>query len=403
MRTPSACTWLLLCVLAACGGGGGGGGSASGGGIGVPPAGNVLTVTVDAGPAGSVNSLFATVRVCGPGTSNCATVDHVLVDTGSTGLRLVASVLPAGFALPAVNVGSGAALYECQPFADGYTWGSLRSADMQLGGESASSVPIQVIGESGAPAVPADCPNGSPQENSVQTLGANGILGIGVFREDCGAACAAAAVSRAYYSCLSGVCASAAVPLIQQLQNPVYRFAIDNNGVQVQLPVVGAAGAIGAMGSVIFGIDTESNNQLGAATALRVDASFGTLTTVYRGQSMGSSFIDTGANALFFADSSMPLCTSSLASGFYCPTTVQSLSANMQGLGGSPVVVGFSVANTDALLGNNPTFTAYQNLAGTNPANSSFVWGLPFFYGRHVYFVIEGQSSSGGTGPLVAF
>jgi hypothetical protein len=191
--------------------------------------------------------------------------------------------------------------------------------------------------------------------------------------------------------------------LAQQLPNPVSRFSVDNNGVQVQLPAVGAAGAFGAMGSLIVGIDTQSNNQLGTATPLRLNAVFGTLTTLYQGQTQSASFVDTGANALFFADATLPLCTSTLASGFYCPTTVQTLSANLQGTGGTQSAVSFSVANTDALLRNNPTFTAYQNVAGGNPASNSFVWGLPFFYGRHVYYAIEGRSTSAGTGPYVAF
>ena len=39
------------------------------------------------------NLAFATVVVCSPGTSNCVTIDHVQVDTGSTGLRVPATLL----------------------------------------------------------------------------------------------------------------------------------------------------------------------------------------------------------------------------------------------------------------------------------------------------------------------
>ena len=62
-----------------------------------PPAVNVLTVTVDGGPAaapGAINHAYVTVKVCVPGSqSQCTSVDHVLLDTGSFGLRLVRSVL----------------------------------------------------------------------------------------------------------------------------------------------------------------------------------------------------------------------------------------------------------------------------------------------------------------------
>src|SRR5664279_4686320 len=54
---------------------------------------NSLPIAVDGGPIpGSiyVNGAFVTLSVCAPGTSTCQTIDHVLVDTGSVGLRLLA-------------------------------------------------------------------------------------------------------------------------------------------------------------------------------------------------------------------------------------------------------------------------------------------------------------------------
>src|SRR5664279_5010150 len=51
---------------------------------------NVLPIVVDLGPLNNyANGSFATVTVCTPGTSTCQTIDHVLVDTGSIGLRLL--------------------------------------------------------------------------------------------------------------------------------------------------------------------------------------------------------------------------------------------------------------------------------------------------------------------------
>ena len=63
------------------------------------PTANVTTITVDGGPAaaaGQINHAYVSVKVCAAGsTGSCATIDHVLLDTGSTGLRLVRSVLAA--------------------------------------------------------------------------------------------------------------------------------------------------------------------------------------------------------------------------------------------------------------------------------------------------------------------
>src|SRR5581483_9230831 len=55
---------------------------------------NTQQIVVNAGPAGNYfNGAFTSVTICAPGTSNCQTVDGVLVDTGSSGLRVLSSAL----------------------------------------------------------------------------------------------------------------------------------------------------------------------------------------------------------------------------------------------------------------------------------------------------------------------
>jgi hypothetical protein len=52
-------------------------------------------------PDGVPDLVFTTVTICAPGsTTNCQTIDHVQVDTGSVGLRIISSVLASGLALP---------------------------------------------------------------------------------------------------------------------------------------------------------------------------------------------------------------------------------------------------------------------------------------------------------------
>ena len=51
--------------------------------------------------AAFVNSAFTSVTVCAPGSStNCQTIDNILVDTRSWGLHLVSSVLSPVLSLP---------------------------------------------------------------------------------------------------------------------------------------------------------------------------------------------------------------------------------------------------------------------------------------------------------------
>jgi hypothetical protein len=389
---------VALLFLAGCGGGGGGGGSSP-----PPPATqNVAPIIVDGGPANIPDLAFVSVTICAPGSNvNCQTIDHIQVDTGSSGLRIIASVLSPALSLPQENDANGNPLAECAQFADGFSWGAVRMADIKIVGEQASSVPIQIIGDPAFPAVPASCSNSGPPENTVQTFGANGLLGVGLFVQDCGGACAQAAIPGTYYICPAG-CQPTKVPLANQLQNPAALFPADNNGVVVQLPSVPASGAATANGSLIFGIGTQTNNGLGGATVLTVNAKTGNIVTSFNNKLYANSFIDAGSSVLFFEINTYPLCTG-IASGFYCPQTTQNLAATLQGVTSGSSNVNFSIANADQLFNANPSFNAFNNIAVPSGDTTTFAWGLPFFYARSVFTAIEGRNTPGGMGPYFAF
>jgi hypothetical protein len=392
-------------IAASCGGGSDAGSSPTT--TPVPAASNVVAVTVDSGPdsssASTVNTLYTSVTVCVPGsTTECQTVDHVQVDTGSYGLRILAPVLT--LSLPVATASDGNSLAECTQFVDGYSWGPVASADVQIGGESATSVPVQVIGASSFAQVPAACASIGNAEDTVASFGANGILGIGVFAQDCGSKCAADTTYGYYYSCTQSACSPITVPLGAQVLNPVPLFTTDNNGSIIELPGVAAAGAATVSGSLYFGIDTESNNASGTQTVLTLDPDFGYFTTAYDGAKLTTSFIDSGSDGLFFNDGSIAACSSGDFSGFYCPTTTLDLSATLTGQNAVSADVTFSIGNAETLGNSNPSFTAFASLGGTyTSSTTTFDWGLPFFYGRRVANAIEGKTTSAGTGPYVAF
>jgi hypothetical protein len=402
------CAALCLSALS-CGGGGGsvaslgsGGSGSSGGSM---PTSNVVSVVVDAGPTSTspdVNTLFTTVTVCIPDTTSCQTIDHIQVDTGSFGLRILAPVLT--LSLPVQTLTNGAALLECTPFVDGYSWGPVALADVQISGEMASSVPVQVIGDPNFTSVPANCSSVGPPEDTVAAFGANGILGVGVFAQDCGSGCVTNVDNDIYYSCTSTLCEPTTLALASQVPDPVTMFATDNNGVIIQLPTVAAQGAATVTGSMIFGIDTQTNNKSGDQTVLTVDSNFGDFTTVFNGQSLSQSFLDTGSNGLYFNDTSLAPCTATGLTGFYCPATTQSLSATLQGQNNLSANVSFSVGDAQTLGGNDASLVAFPTLAGTFTSSAdTFDWGLPFYYGRTVYTAFENETTSVGTGPYVAF
>jgi Protein of unknown function (DUF3443) len=380
---------------------------------------NALPIAVNAGPpgAGYVNGLFASVTLCVPGTTTCQTIDSVLVDTGSIGLRVLSS--NAGgeltLALPQSEDESGDPIVECNAFVDGYTWGPLRMADVQMGSEEARSVPIQVIGDPAFAAVPASCSaGGGVGENTLQDLGTYAILGVGPLPQDCGSACADSLTAEktdnpgnVYYVCPPSGCQPAAVAVDAQVQNPVSLLPTDNNGVVVDLSAVSAGGAPSVSGSLVFGIGTQPNNGLGSAAVLPIDPETLTFTTVYQGQPYAMSFIDSGSNALYFLDpaaTSLPTCTDEPADTFYCPETTGTVSftATNEGTNGESSVVGFGVANTDMLFDDDDN-VAFNDLAGTSGSSQYFDWGVPFFFGRKVFSAIEGAVAPGGQTPYFAY
>ncbi|MFM0228290.1 DUF3443 domain-containing protein, partial [Paraburkholderia dipogonis] len=407
----------LASALVACGGGGGSNNDSSnalnGGSLPASPtqqpiaanAANTVAITVGRGVNGVVNIPTVSVTVCAPGsTSNCQTINNIQVDTGSYGLRVVSSAFNASLlnALPVSTVG-GAQLAECATFADGFTWGTVRTATIAIGGErTTAAIPMQIIGDKDPSTVPtSSCGNGS-DENTVSDLGANGILGIGTSPTDCGATCADAGTAANfsnYFVCPAGAsCARTAVQLAQQVANPVPSFPVDNNGVIVQMPPVSNTGASSATGTLVFGVGTQSNNALTGVQRFTTDA-FGDLdNSVFNGTTV-QAFLDSGSNAYFFGDSSLAQCGSNFA-GFYCPSSAQTRTLTLVGLNNTQASASIGILSAATLFGNGGNY-AFNDLAGQIGGNSSFDLGLPFFYGRHVYYGID-QTASGGQAPFVA-
>lgn len=99
-------------------------------------------------------------------------------------------------------------MVQCAHFVDGYSWGSVKLADLRIAGEQASRLPIQVIGDPNFTTVPRNCSRTGPSKNTVSELHANGILGVGIFRQDCGDACVQSGASGIYYTCPPSGCQS---------------------------------------------------------------------------------------------------------------------------------------------------------------------------------------------------
>jgi len=266
--------------------------------------------------------------------------------------------------------------------------------------------------------------------NDVVTFGANGVLGVGLFVADCLTGTSCPAGSGFYYTCTApGTCTDVGAGVSQQVSNPVAAFAAinngtpDNNGVILTLPSVGPSGAFNPTGgSLVFGINTQSNNKSGAQTVYLSDylqhfnstitaitntSAYTVTTTPY-----SNSFIDSGSNGIFIPGTTIP----SNSGGFFVPTQpaseVLTLTATIQGTDpntnlptGAISPITFTIGNANNLLAFNNT--AISNLGGSNLPGTGVDWGSPFFMGRTVFIGLEGSvisiNNSSATGPFWAF
>ena len=372
---------------------------------------NVQSITVNGSLCSAAtsssypNKPCVSVTVCSPGnTTDCQTIDDILLDTGSSGLRIFKQVLTVSLTQETIDSN---ALTECIQYGDGSSdWGPVKMASIILGNEPAVQVPIQVINQTfGTP--PEAC-QGQYPDTSPTEAGFNGILGVGIFNPDCGSDCASYSDNGMYYICNGRICMGTAVPLSNQVPNPVALLPEDNNGVIVQLPDVPTGGSISVNGQLLLGIGNHSNNTPSAGVTAYAadnnpaDNNYGEFLTTFSG-SLLYSFLDTGSNGLFFPGclTSLPDCGSP-NSGWFCPSSLVDQSATNEGASGSPEgAVSFQIDNSNSLFSSSNM--VFPDIGGDIGCYEEFDWGIPFHLGKNVYVGIENTSSTLGTGPYWAY
>ncbi|HEX9052489.1 MAG TPA: DUF3443 family protein [Anaeromyxobacter sp.] len=387
---------LSLLVAAACGGGGSSSKPPAPGGPNVVP----ISVT---GTGCSASAYFnepcVSVTVCVPGTSQCQVVNDVLLDTGSTGLRVFKQAL----SLPLAQVAAGGGtLGECIAYLDGASqWGPVVSADVVLGGEPAVTVPVHLVDATFATA-PSACTGSQTDPTSA---GYNAILGLNEWDLDCGEGCVTSATNGYYFACTGSSCAPSVAPATSQVRNPVAALPLDGNGIVVRLPAVPRGGAPSISGELVLGVGTRTNNAAPAGlTAFPLDppgtTTPGELQTTIAGSTI-PSFLDTGSNGIFFPATTAALTTCpSPDTSWFCPASPVTVSATNASTTGSPsAAVSFEIESIQAL----GRSSGVGNVGGPSVGPSSVDFGLPFFFGRDVYVVVEGRKSTLGTGPVVAY
>jgi Protein of unknown function (DUF3443)/Kelch motif len=355
----------------------------------------------------SPNVPYTSVRICVPGTNQCRVVDGIVVDTGSSGLRLFASKLqfPNTTGFTALTTNSGGELGECFPFVASFTWGPVAQADIYLGGEIAKGTPIQIIDDLGSFAsVPLACsrsgslaPISSP---AAPAAGFNGIMGVGPIPNDNGA--------NQYFSCTSGNCTAYLPPGVNSpvVVNPVTAIhnavfdgtSTDYNGIGLTMNSVPLGGQAADYGNLTFGIGTESNNIPSSTVQFfqgSDDASFAGAILTKSGATTVEGYLDSGTNGIEFNSTTITECPANTPPNgpWYCPAAVATTSAVNEGSNSTPVSpsVTINVGNAEQLI-QNGTY-ALPELGGPFGQPPLFDWGLPFFYGRTIYVGIDGESA----------
>ena len=356
---------------------------------------NVVPLTVRT-PHSGYNRMVVSVTLCDPGTDHCATIDNVMVDTGSTGLRIESSRIPSDLNLPAFTTTDGKPLAECLRFVHDDAWGPLYRTDMRIGGLTAKNLPIQVIADDLRPR-PAECPMSTAKPTS------NGTLGIGPHLLDCQGACAQDASRPGVFVENTGSWQPllGSVPIESRLPNPVSLFAQHGNGIVLDLPASPEGGTAEIAGTLTFGVGTAANNRIRGAQILRIDAN-GRFTTRCGGVDYPESYIDSGTETYILADQGLPRCPG--MTWAFCVSPPRTLQATMVGTEGRMVPVRFTLGDyRDALDRRVGAWDGFGEVAESS--SRAFVWGAPFFLGRRVALVFDGRATDeaeGVPGPFYA-
>jgi trimeric autotransporter adhesin len=360
--------------------------------------GNTVPLVVDGFPCAAAggagqnndpNEAFISVQVCAPGsTTNCQIIDHVTVDTGSTGLRFassaVASALQPGTAggLP-VTAGStaGTVLTECETYGGSYVYGPVVTADIYIAGKQLKSLPIQIFGQSGY-TVPAGCTSqGGSNTPTPSSFGGNGLIGVGFDLLD----------QTPYFNCDTSAVATCTDSNYPGIPNPVSQLSADNNGILIDLPSVGLDGSTTpVIGTLYFGVATQSNNSPTSASVGIANDSSGYF-AVSTASTWTSAYIDSGTDILYFADSSDSQLTT--CGDHFCPSTPQAITIDLADAGSKTTLLQFpyTVGNADTVYGSH--IIASESAAG--PTSDSFAFGLSTFFGHKMYFLYNGQTAPG--------
>lgn len=380
----------------------------------------------------SANIPQISLTICVPGTSTCQTIDHILVDTGSTGLFLFSKqtqgVLDlAATPLPQAKDSNGNLLYDCMAYGGNSNAGGTYIADVYLNGSHyATQQTIGVFGtvenqasqlcsfNKNANQTINDYVLSNPQTQQVG-LGFNGILGVGALKpsiDDSSTLSCNSQFQCTPFNWYNGTNLHGYSNILAQLNN-------DSNGFGLSIPspsinVNGGFNGQALQGQLILGINTQTDNQVSVAQKIMTLIQPSSLTVIPSGflnasleQSTAQVLVDSGTNGI--------LISSTFASYFaglgITPTQPSNAISALQ-VASSTQQQTFSLTLTDAAQNTSTQSLSLTTNTVINPlwqsgvipdfgfffTNSNtaqnIILGIPFFMGKTIWFL-----EAGGTNP----
>ncbi len=361
---------------------------------------NVTSIIVDSGYNESGSNIpYVTVTICKPGTLQCQVLDHVILDTGSTGFKIDQSQLTLND-LPIITY-SDLPLYECALYGAGYLFGSLAYADIKLSGETAINIPIEIINDGSQDGVPTSCSNGVSFVD-LSALGAKAIIGINVISNPNNTYFPLVYTSSNQES-YSLIADPNTIPVKLNV-NPIAAFIADNNGAILQLPFVDNTSNTPIDGTLTFGLNTQADNivsesiykLLGSPNQIDYIGAF----IADSGELVTQAIFDSGTPVLAFYSTVINQCPESGdMAGYYCPDNGVQLWTSILTNYSSGVVVPINELIESYAF--SEKFSVVPFLGYMMDASENLtIYGLPAFFGRSIYLGFEGNSTDRVNTPL---
>lgn len=381
---------LLSIIIISCSSGSGGNATST-------P--NQVPISIGSGLNGDgINTMYISLTVCANNSgTNCQTVDNIILDTGSFGVKINKSALPESFvlSLPRVTTNAGNEVYACNTFGSGYVFADEHYAVLNLAGTMTSNVILQAIENSPTAEIPDSCTAKGPFDDFAN-FGANGIIGINP-------AITLGNSSLLLYKNINGIyepltnAEESGLPVLNQ--NPLPSLATNNNGFVVSIPPVSQNTNTNVNGTLILGINTENNNKITAQTNLVV-ASESDLSVVCNSacfyskitnpESTIPAVFDSGTNGWVFMSNTLPQCDYG-----YCPESPTIWTSSVYSYdfaANESYTISATISADEVVNGQSLSFAVMPGWGYYN-YNNQTLYGSPFFLGKNVYVVFPGTQN----------